>query len=428
MSDSDWYRRRAYPHFDPEIGFQRALSIVIDSEKVAARSFFPLIRRIKKTSRFKKAPKRRKISFASHIDAHIYAYYSRCIVGPQYENWLCDNGLSENIIAYRSLDGKCNIHFANDVFAEIRSRGQAGVVALDVSGFFDELDHRALKKQWIECLGVQTLPHDQYAIYKSLTKYAYVKEERLRKVSSLQGFYSKPRRETAYRAICEPSSFRTHVASGNLINSNESGIGVPQGTPISALLSNIYMMPFDQKVKEKVENLGGYYRRYSDDIMLILDPGDVDEVIKFVFDQSRSVQLRINEGKTERYLCNLDRPIGHRVTDYDTGESKPVQYLGLTFDGENVRIRPQSLTRYYRTMTRRIANDHYRVRVAEKGNSRRSLISRRKYYRKFSHLGKRNFISYAHRAAEITGEKAIARQVRNHAAKLDELLKYHSSK
>lgn len=54
--------------------------------------------------------------------------------------------------------------------------------------------------------------------------------------------------------------------------------GIPQGSSMSALLSNIYMIPFDLKIKKLAEEVGGMYRRYSDDIIFVCSKDHRNEV------------------------------------------------------------------------------------------------------------------------------------------------------
>ena len=45
---------------------------------------------------------------------------------------------------------------------------------------------------------------------------------------------------------------------------------IPQGTPISALAANIAMIDFDIEMVREINALGGSYRRYSDDILVVV--------------------------------------------------------------------------------------------------------------------------------------------------------------
>lgn len=45
--------------------------------------------------------------------------------------------------------------------------------------------------------------------------------------------------------------------------------GIPQGTPISAALANVYMLHFDKRINDAVKPLKGIYRRYSDDMIVV---------------------------------------------------------------------------------------------------------------------------------------------------------------
>ncbi len=63
-----------------------------------------------------------------------------------------------------------------------------------------------------------------------------------------------------------------------LFINNKGQKGIPQGSPISALLSNIYMLEFDVLVKEKIMECKGSYFRYCDDILCII-PNEYEEFI-----------------------------------------------------------------------------------------------------------------------------------------------------
>ena len=66
---------------------------------------------------------------------------------------LLKRGSAECILAYRSDLGKCNIQFAKEAFDQVRKRGECTAIALDIKGYFDNIDHETLKEKWqtIKC-------------------------------------------------------------------------------------------------------------------------------------------------------------------------------------------------------------------------------------------------------------------------------------
>lgn len=71
--------------------------------------------------------------------------------------------------------------------------------------------------------------------------------------------------------------------------------GIYQGSGISPILSNIYMMDFDQWMSGK----DGFYVRYSDDIMLLGDSRDkMMKVLSEINVRLHQIGLQINESKT----------------------------------------------------------------------------------------------------------------------------------
>src|SRR6185312_4403266 len=60
--------------------------------------------------------------------------------------------------------------------------------------------------------------------------------------------------------------------------------GIPQGLAISALLSNVYLIDYDQMMSKKAKDEGFYYRRYCDDILIVCDIGRGQELQQFAVD------------------------------------------------------------------------------------------------------------------------------------------------
>ncbi|MCU8072552.1 reverse transcriptase/maturase family protein [Shewanella sp. SM32] len=228
-------------------------------------------------------------------------------------------------MAFREL-GKSNIDFAYEAFCRIKSLGECSAVALDFSKFFDTLDHDLLKKSWANLLGKQKLPTDHFNVYKSLTKYSKVDKATLYKALSISINNPKNGR---FR-VCNASEFRSMVRDKGLIETNKSRYGIPQGSPISALLSNIYMLEFDKEMKRFVDIYNGYYYRYCDDMLFIVPTELRNTVAGFAAKHVKALKVSINPKKTE---LRSFKKVGDTLIS-----EQMLQYLGFMFDGENIYI------------------------------------------------------------------------------------------
>ena len=83
-------------------------------------------------------------------------------------------------IAYRSDLGKCNIQFAKEVFEQVQNRGECTAVALDIKGYFDNIDHITLKEKWKAIIGSELLKNN-LEFSRTLTRYSYVSKNNLLK-------------------------------------------------------------------------------------------------------------------------------------------------------------------------------------------------------------------------------------------------------
>lgn len=410
-SDS-WFKAKKYLHFDTPVGLKKSKKIVSSPDKVAIHSFYPLIRYNIEPKKIKKDPvtkkvfferkKPRPISYSSHMDSKIYAYYASLLLD-LYEKKVLDFGLDENILAFRKSIG-CNIKFSKKVFDDIKYKSPCVATALDFSGFFDTLDHKKLKNNWCSILNERKLPKDHYNIYKNIISGDFVDKEELYKALGIPKNNSKKGR----KRLCEPVGFRNKVRKKGLIKSNSNDFGIPQGTAISALLSNIYMLDFDRKMKFMSELRGGKYYRYCDDMIFIIPKDnsfDVQSWVEYLIDKDT---VKINPKKTEvrkffnnngRVFCDL-----------------PLQYLGFEFDGAHVSIRSSSIARYQDRMRRgfklaiKTRNKHNRIRMKE--NKPEEKIYKKKLFSRYTHLGKRNFIRYGLRAADIMDSDTIRGQLK----------------
>jgi len=423
MGTEGWYRYRGYPHFDREVSRKKAEPIVTCPAQVARHAFFPFIQQPIVSTHYKRTEgsadqhkreirrKRRSIFLAAHLDAQIYSYYAK-LIGGLYDSALQEWQISDVPIAYRSLNGKCNIDFAYEIFEYMRAQQDCCAIAMDVRGFFDNLDHEILKGRWTNLLGQQRLPDDHFKIFRSVTSYSFVTDRRLRRIPACRDFYLRPREEQRGQQIISAKEFRQRIRGEGYLLSNKEQKGIPQGLPISPVLSNAYMIRFDQHIGKLVREFNGLYRRYSDDIMIVCPPEHACRIIDAVNDQLERHKLKVNEAKTEKAQFRHLNDGSGELTRLD-GKNGPFQYLGFQFDGDHIRIRDSSSTRFNRRMRRA-------VRRASKSNALGGTrpLPKRRLYERYTCYGKRNYVAYANRAADRMDEPAIKAQLRNHCSAL----------
>jgi len=446
-----WYKPRSYAHFDRPLSLSAATALVEDEVAVAAHAFWPLILNPIRTVRLSESggrrirvEKRRPIAFAAHSDAHIYAFYASKIADALEARYRA--GDTGHVLAYRTFPTpKSNIHFAADAFEDMKRAGLCEVVALDVDSFFDTFDHAQLKAAWIDLLFPSTgrLPADHWAVFKACTTSKVVRLPKLRDVLG-----GDVRRRAGHRqaTICAPADFRRLVvphlenrgdATWDVKKKSPPGgqppshhMGVPQGLPISAVLANLYMLATDARIHAQVSAMGGTYRRYSDDILVIVPHGRGAEAESLVRAALLSVRLAVNPAKTERHGF-VSTPSGATRSWQLSPEFTPtvlqaVPYLGLTFDGVDLRVRMTTIARFLKKATRAIRRARYAAR-----DSGHPKIKRRKLYatltsleygsaygqlrpngRPFSDAPRLGFFRYLKIASRVTQSSAIAKQVR----------------
>jgi RNA-directed DNA polymerase len=443
---------KKYPQLDPYFNFlkdhKKIQKLLADPtlKKVAEHSFVPFVKILTKTPRYRYQQedaaysletKIRPISFASHFDTYIYGFYAFALT-QKYQEYIRKEKFNDCVLAYRTdLDGKCNIQFAKEVFDAIREKTKYGkscsVIALDITGYFDNIDHEILKEKWCKILGVTELPIDQYKVFRSLTKYNYINKDSILKHFKIN-LNQSPKWQSLLDLIPDTSAGKSFNEKLNLLRSrkliitnlpkktkdketNEEKLeyrGIPQGSAMSALLSNIYLIDFDKWLYDlgKTKGFDFIYRRYCDDLIVICNPENVGLINNALLNKISQYKLTIQPKKTEilEFKKNSKWEIRsfNRKKLKDEGDPdvtklnekkfyKNLQYLGFEFNGQNIYIRPGSLSRYFRKMKGRIVKT---VMMAYSKRSKDDNIKRHQIYEKYSYRGSRNFITYAQKAAK----------------------------
>lgn len=495
MLKKDWFRVKKYPHIGLPI-FPKDRKwvepLVRNPNLIAIHGFYPFIHRKLSVRKFRKeilidgsrsklrqeSNKDREVYYANHLDSNIYSYYSQ-ILNKKYEEILHEKELQDCIIAYRRIPydshrNKCNIDFANEVFEYIKNKPDKEIVAItfDIKSFFDNLDHKLLKKAWCKVLDVNSLEKDHYNLFKNITKFSFIEEKRLfnefkdsiivetksgiiksKKVDKLR--YLRNKNAIAY---CLKKDFvqrkrKKKIILNNKCNSKTGEIrekGIPQGSPISSTLANIYLLEFDEIIYKKVKSIGGIYRRYSDDMIIVCKSEYGDEMISLMKKEiiSEKNKLELQENKTQ--LLNFKKEEG-RFYCYQKCEEKLMvnknfEYLGFEFDGKFTLLKSSSLSSFYRKMKRALKKAHFYARYTKSKKSNGEIFKSR-LYKRFSYLGSKrrqkyvrdkndskkwfkttkydwgNYLSYALMAARIIPDNKIRLQLRRHWNILNLLIK-----
>jgi len=357
--EKDWYKQKQYPHIGlPLTGNDRqwVAKYVSDPEKVATHAFLPFIHREIKQRKFRKydlpdgsrsrtrinnKPKTRPIHYASHLDSNIYSFYANTLQY-LYEEQIKEREINDCVTAYRKIPinplkpcgkKKCNIDFANDVFKYISKETKSEMVAIvfDIKGFFKNIDHKKIKHSWQRLLTRFNLPDDHYNVFRNITKFSYIDEidifENFKNQIITQNHSKNPKihnnkkrkRVTRLKylhnqnaiAFCTKKDYlkwdnrHQYIKNNKYLNQETKELrkkGIPQGATISAILANLYMLEFDTTINKKVTEIGGIYRRYSDD-MVVVCPSDYEEQVKSWMRKAISEEkLEIQEEKTQVFL------------------------------------------------------------------------------------------------------------------------------
>lgn len=498
MAKEEWFKLKRYPHLGNQIspkGYKDIIAKITNENFISTHSFAPFIHRIKKTKKYrkeykdgiiqnnglrKKSIKPRDLYYATHIDSLIYSYYSHLLT-KNYDIILKKENISNSVTAYRKIpkepnskSGKCNIDFANDIFDYIKQKSKTNknqvVIAFDIKGFFDNLNHKKLKEKWCKVINKSTLPKHHYQVYKNITKFSYINESELfthlngeliierytdssrltkeykkKNIKNLK--YSKSQRVISF---CNKKNDLYAVRKAGLIKSNkyiynngiktDRKVGIPQGSPISATLANIYMLDFDIKMCKEISDLDGIYSRYSDDMIVVCDVKYKDVIIDKLTKAIKTIcELEIQKKKTQifHFVNNNSKLVCYQEFKNHSTINRNLEYLGFQFDGENITIKNSSISAYYGKMTRNVNRSIYYARNTSNPKTKKKIFKSR-LQKKFTCIGGKrilkrvrssidksqfdatksynygNYLTYVNKSTSITNDMKIEKQLRNH--------------
>lgn len=512
----NWLKSRGYTHITPKldigIKYNELYQKVTDEKYVAKHGFYPLIHSVIKDRKFKKIPfspklrshsylengeivktaKLRPLHYSTHIDALIFGYYAELLQNKYEEELNKTEGLSECVTAYRKIEinelsekddknqGKSTIHFAYEAFEEIKKRAtnECIVLMFDIKSFFSEINHAKLKEAWCKLINVERLNAAHFNVFKAATDFRYILMDDLRLKSSnnnRKAGFDEAKLANIRKRIGTDAFFESNEELKNSLKNKEINVykhpfvknkrivGIPQGLPISAVLANLYLLEFDKEIVKKiVKGFNGYYRRYSDDILIICNPAEREEVESFVLSEIKKWQLEISTNKTETYLFKIQK-ISYRKSRITSIQlintpslsskerfskcliGKPLTYLGFEFYGYKTLIKSSNLAKFYRRMIYQIKKRVSRARKISLIKNEEKLylfrkklersyrirkLEKQKEYTKRKKWGKNsdgtfsykmvlipkkrnsNYLTYIERASEIMNDKSIIKQLK----------------
>lgn len=403
-------KTKKYIHFDYRKSSKSKgiESYIVNPENIKKHSFYPFLHTeiiFKKFDTFKKNKKGKKwkekpreINYSCHMDRLIFSYYSN-LLNKKYNEYVQDKLINENVIAYRDNLNKNNIHFAKEAFDFIKQNKNCFIMIGNFTKFFDNLNHKYLKKMLCKVLNVSSLLGDWYTIFKNITKFSSCELEDIIKIKQM----SKKELNSESR-LFSPKEFRDLIKNNKLsLKVNRTGKGIPQGSAISAVLANVYMSEFDSEIVNYLHQYGGKYFRYSDDFIIIIPLNNkfdlklIKKEINII--REKIPNLELSEEKTQYFIYENKKLKGSHCY---------INYLGFSFDGKNIFIRDKTIFKYYCRMYKKIRtiNKYRRINKNNKGIGCKNLYNLYSIKGSLTKDKKRgNFINYIMRAEKIFGKK-----------------------
>lgn len=412
------FKYKLYAHIDKRLKVDDVIKYIKNPDKIKKHSFYPFILDQHKSIKFnkeekRKPPKIRKIMFSSHIDRYIYQYYNY-LINEKYNIYVKRSGINKCCIAYRTnlpSNYNNNIAFAKDVFKFLISIDDAYILVGDFKDYFDNLNHKHLKRMLCKVLGKKCLPDDYYDVFKNITRYSYFDLNDICNIKGLKRrdvyeIIEKINEDTSKKELVgklETLMTIDEVKKYKRFLKHNKEFGIPQGSSISSVLANVYMIDADKKINEYVTGKGGIYKRYSDDFIITIpkinkeDFKKVITKIRFILINNGNPTLQDKKTNIFEYKNETIKNVNKEFIENGANIKDELEFLGFSFNGNIIKIRDKSLSKFYYRMYRKIKTIAKKDGISSKGNK----ISNKELYRLYSiygkDKGKGNFITYAER-------------------------------
>lgn len=415
-----------YAHFDHRVDIKKVAKFIQNTDNIARYGFYPFIHYTMEMEKYSKKTgkkvKKREICYAAHMDRCIYQYYA-FLINEYYNQRIREDNIEKIPVAYRTDLKDSNIQSAKKAFDFIRENPRCYVMIGDFTNFFDNLDHQYLKKQWCRVLQVSKLPEDHYAVFKNITKYSKWELDDLLEINGISELTAGIQELNKKSTVLSKEQYK---ANKNHIKKNTLTYGIPQGSPISAVLANIYMLDADKTIYDKVKQYAGFYMRYSDDFIIILPEQNDYRVFKEIIEIiNRVPNLQLENKKTQFFNVELPNVINISKTFADdTDDSqKKINFLGFSFDGTKISLRAKTIGKYYYRMNRKTKTIAKNI----------DFMGADKLYMRYSERGatskRGNFFTYVNNAEKEFGSDELIRyELKKHMGKIRKSLKKNSEK
>ena len=195
------------------------------------------------------------------------------------------------------------------------------------------------------------------------------------------------------------------------------------------------MLDFDVSAKRVIHQSHGLYKRYSDDIIVVIPSKKKSTILEELYTNIQDLKLNIKKEKTQIFKFTRNEKGLNCAQEFPEGPNphKKLSYLGFEYDGKEVLLKSNSLSRYQRKMQKAVRRGKFFAKLPKnpapgelfkqrlfKGYSYKGAQRRQRWkYDKLTKNWKRvryhdwgNFLTYVEKSAAVMSNPKIKRQVR----------------